>query len=475
LSDASDSARVPWAEVLTRAQAPSLVLVCLGVWLHAADALIVATMLPAVVRDLGGAAYVSWSVALYELGSIVAGTVSALWVLRWGVHRAMVGAALVFALGCIVSAVAPGMPVLLVGRLLQGLGGGGLSALAFIGVARLFSPRLMARVMALISILWGASAFLGPLIGGLFVTYATWRTGFLFFAAQACALACLILFGIGFPGNAQAGPAPRRAPLGRLALLAAGTLLVASAGVSVSWRRTPALLGLGFAAISAFLWLDRRHAETRLLPRHAFGLGTPAGAALLMNLLLSMATIGLATYGPILMTVIHHIPAITAGYVLAAEAIGWSLTAVALSGAPETQDTRHILGGMVVVTLGVGGMIWAIPHGPVGLIAAFATLQGAGFGSAWTFVLRRARRLVAPDDLERLSGAMSSVGHFGYGLGAALTGIVANAAGFSERAGADEARHVALAVYGFCLPMAILGLGATVRFVRPAQPSTLAR
>ena len=61
---------VAWRELLTRQYAASLVLVCAGVWLHAADSLIVATMLPAIVDEIGGRKLVSWTVSLYEIGSI---------------------------------------------------------------------------------------------------------------------------------------------------------------------------------------------------------------------------------------------------------------------------------------------------------------------------------------------------------------------------------------------------------------------
>jgi hypothetical protein len=49
------------------------VLLCLGVWLHAADTLVTATVTPAIVDEIGGIAYVSWTILLYQIGAIVAG------------------------------------------------------------------------------------------------------------------------------------------------------------------------------------------------------------------------------------------------------------------------------------------------------------------------------------------------------------------------------------------------------------------
>ena len=67
----------------------AMALVCLGVWLHAADSLVVATKLPSIVADIGGQAYVSWTVSIYEIGSIVSGAASALLTMRYGLRWPM--------------------------------------------------------------------------------------------------------------------------------------------------------------------------------------------------------------------------------------------------------------------------------------------------------------------------------------------------------------------------------------------------
>jgi MFS family permease len=474
MTDVSQDARVGWGEVLNKECASPLILVCLGIWLHAADALIVATMMPSIVAEIGGAPYVGWTIALYEIGSIVAGAMGAILVLRMGLRRPMTLAALTFAIGCLTSAASSSMAGFLAGRLLQGLGGGGLSALAFIATTSLFTPRLTARVMAIISVLWGTSAFLGPLIGGMFVQHSTWHMGFVFFGAQGLALAGWINFRIRIPDPARDRKSAPDAPIVRLSLLALGVVLIATAGIDVSFPRTVLLLAAGLAVLALFLRLDARRPATRLLPHQPFNIRTPIGAAQIMNLTMSVATIGLAAYGPLLMTVIHGASALAAGYVLACEAIGWTLAAILLSGAPERHDPFYIFSGMALVAAGVGAMIFAIPHGPLPLIALAAAVQGGGFGAAWTFVLRRARRLVAADDLERLSGAMSVVGHFGYALGAALLGIVANAAGFAIGNSVAEASTVARWIFTACLPIALLGLFAAGCFVRPPRAAPMA-
>jgi MFS family permease len=456
---------VSWREFLGSPYAASLALVCMAVWLHAADSLIVATMLPSIVAEIGGAALVGWSVSLYEIGSIVAGAASALLTMRFGQRAPMSMAAALFGFGCILSAVSPTMPLLLTGRALQGLGGGGLVAMGFVAVGLIFPRRYIARAMAAVSTLWGVSAFAGPLVGGFFVEYATWRWGFAFFACQAFALALWIVLRSD-TGTTRSTADAAEFPVRRLSLLCLAVVLVAFGGVEVSILRTVPSVAAGLVCLIGFLWLDERAGDTRLLPRRPFDLWHPAGAALLMILSMSMATIAVTAFGPLLVTAIHGASALTAGYIVACSSIGWTLMAVLVSGLPERFDRLMIALGMTVVTLSILGFLHAVPNGPVWLIAVFAAMEGGGFGMAWTFILRRTMGLAGADEVQRISGAIPTIQRLGYALGAAYVGIVANASGLLSIETAADAAKVARWVFASCVPFAAIGLIAMSVLVR---------
>ena len=76
-----------WRDLVSPALAPRAALVVLGVWLNAADALVTATIMPSVARDLGGAAYYGWAVAFYLTGSILAGPAPASSPIGWAFAR----------------------------------------------------------------------------------------------------------------------------------------------------------------------------------------------------------------------------------------------------------------------------------------------------------------------------------------------------------------------------------------------------
>ncbi|NBB82705.1 MAG: MFS transporter, partial [Alphaproteobacteria bacterium] len=446
---------VPWSEILTRRYAGALALVSLGVWLHAADALLVATMIPAMVAEIGGRALVAWTVALYEVGSIVAGAATGLATVRFGLRAPMTAAAALFAAGCAVSALAPTMPVVLAGRLMQGVGGGGLMALSLVAVTLIFPTRLIARAMAVVSTLWGVSAFLGPLTGGLFVEYATWRWGFGFFALQAAGLALWIVVRGPVPAG---GVGAARFPALRLALVSAGVVLIAWAGIEVTPLGTPLAVLAGLAALAGFLALDARAGAERLLPRRPFSLAVAHGAALTAVLTFSLATVAIVAYGPILVVLLHGVSALTAGYIVACASIAWTVAAVAVSGAPERFDPLLIALGLGLVAVSVLGFALVLPPGPVWAIALVAAVEGAGFGLAWTFLLRRATALAPRAERERIAGAIPTVQRLGYALGAAWVGIVANAFGFAEAETGRDVAPAARMIFLASLPAALVGL-----------------
>lgn len=458
---------VSWKEFFSHSQLGSLALVCLAVWLHGTDGLVMATMIPQIVDDVGGSGLVGWSISLYEMGSIVAGSAGALLTMRYGLRRPMSWAAFVFGLGCLWSSFAHTMPHILFGRILQGLGGGGLVAMVFIAVNALFSRRYVARALATVSMLWGTAAFVGPLLGGAFVTYATWRIGFVVFALQAFALSLWIALRQGHE-ELPSIPVASGFPWGRLLLLCLAVLLVSFGSVEDGLWPTIALIGTGLLCLAAYFILDASASEGRLLPRHAMDPRRPEGAILPMVLLIANATIGLMAFGPLMMTHIHGLTALEAGYVVACTSIGWTLASVLVSGAAERSDRYLVACGISLAVVAVIGFAYAVPHGPIWLIALFSGIQGGGLGLAWTFLFRLATGLVAKEEIPRISGAIAPIQRLGYALGAAYLGTAGNALGLKTLATHAEVLRVAYGIYLGAIPFALLAWVLMMVFVTRA-------
>ena len=181
--------RVDWRELWRSGDLGRFCFISLGIVFHAGCENMITTILPAMVRDLGGVEFTGWTFAIYETGAIIAGAAAGRLVTYWTVRTNMIVAAIIFALGCVATVVAPSMPWLLGARLLTGLGGGALISLCFVATRRYFPASIWPQLMAILSVVWGVAAFGGPLYGGLIVTALSWRWAFIIFAFAALAFA----------------------------------------------------------------------------------------------------------------------------------------------------------------------------------------------------------------------------------------------------------------------------------------------
>jgi EmrB/QacA subfamily drug resistance transporter len=147
----------------------------LGMLLAALDQTIVATALPTIVSELGGINHLSWVVTAYLLASTSStplyGKISDLYG-RKGVFQAAI---VIFLVGSALSGLSRNMGELIGFRALQGLGAGGLMALAMAIIGDVVSPRERGKYQAYMGAVFAFASVAGPLLGGFFVDQLTWR------------------------------------------------------------------------------------------------------------------------------------------------------------------------------------------------------------------------------------------------------------------------------------------------------------
>ena len=448
---------VGWREVMTREHLPRLLVMCLAIWLHAANTMLAATTLPEAVGEIGGLRLVSWAFALYLMGSIVAATAVSAHVARHGLRRTMLIATLVYTLGCVICASAPVMPVLLAGRTVQGLGGGALVALVYIAQDRFFPNRLVPRIIACLSVVWMMSALCGPLIGGAFATAGLWRAAFWSFALQGLILAAVVH---ALLARTERGSAPgaRKVPAVRLVLVAGAILAISFAGAVHSAAAATALLAAGCLCLWRFAARDSAAAgRSRLLPGHATDLRHPVGCGLAMTFLLCLCMMSLVVYGPILLIRLYHLTPLEAGFIIVTESIGWTAGAFFLSGQAPAREGRLIRLGSALLLAGTAAQAWFVPQGPLWLVVVSAFLGNAGFGMIWGYVIKRVVANANREDRDRAGSMLPSVQQTAFALGAALTGIIANALAFDQMTRAEEFRMAAFWLFAGFVPPALLG------------------
>lgn len=441
-----------WADVLGEGRLPSFVLICLGVWLNAADSLVTATIMPSVGRSLGGYAYFGWATAGYLMGSVLAGASSGILALRFGLRASTMAAALLYAAGCVLSAMAPHMFTFLAGRILQGIGGGWVVGLCSVAIGLLFANRLLPRVYSAISSVCGVAVLIGPLLGGVFADAGAWRAVFWMFAIQGTLVAAAA--GIMLPA-ADPATATNKVAWRQLGCVAIGIALISLADLAGDAAGAAGLTGLGIGAFVLALRLDAG-ASVRLLPQGSGDPRTVHGAGYATLFLLYVASMGLTVYGPAVLQTLRGLSALAAGYVVSAEALAWTAMALPVAGLTDPWPNRLIRLGAVTVLLGLLACALVFDHGRLPWVVLAAGLIGAGFGLSYAFISQSI--LGAVEDEERAIGGagIAMVRLTGAAAGSAVAGAIANLAGFAAGFSVPAARAAGIWVFVATLPIAVL-------------------
>jgi predicted MFS family arabinose efflux permease len=454
-----------WGDLLAQGRSPRLALICLGVWLNAADALVTATIMPSVGAELGGYAYFSWATAGFLVGAILAGASSGRLSEIFGLRSATAFAGVVMAAGCVMSALAPDVGTFLAGRLIQGLGSGWISGFAMVAIALMFPERHLARVFAAVTFIWGIATLLGPLFGGLVLEGGGWRDVFWLFALQAAVFSAAAPLLLGGSSKAPGGPG---IPWTQLGVLAVGVGAIAVADMAGAPALSIGLVLAGFAILALVLWIDSR-ARVRLMPHRAGDLTTICGAGYFAMFAMTAASMGFAIYGPPILQQLRGFTPLWAGYAIGAESLAWTLAALAVSGATGKWDVRWTRLGALCLIASLAILAWMMADGRLVWLLIGGSLMGAAFGLSWAFMSRRLLAALSDEDRAIGSSAIMAVRQTGAAAGAAISGVAANLAGFSHGLTDASARAASFWVFIAVVPLALAGAWGAWRMTGSAE------
>ena len=397
-----------------------------GMFIAAVDQTIVATALPAIVSDLGGIRYLSWIIVGYLLTSTAStplwGKIGDL----YGRRRMFQTAIVIFLVGSLMCGLAPNMVALIAGRLVQGVGGGGLYALCFGIVGDLVPPRQRGRYISYFAGMFAVAGVMGPLVGGVITDHLGWR--WIFTINLPIGLASLVVTSITLKL-----PATRRdakVDLLGAVLLVAGVvsvvLMTVWAGSEYAWGSAP-ILGLGGSAmvlLALFIFWETKASEP-ILPLRLFR--NPVAAVLLaLSFLMGPMFFAAASFVPLFMQGVHGFSATASGLMLAPNALGLSIAAI-VTGRLTTRTGRYkhwvLIGtGVLVVAvfllsrLNEGWSNWQI-----GLVMLFT---GVALGTAMPVLSTASQNAVDMADLGVVTAAITFFRTLGGSFGIAAFGAV---------------------------------------------------
>jgi len=460
-----------WPALLAPRLALPLGVLLGGVLLHSMNVLITATLLPSVVAELGGANLMSWPTTAFVASSIIAASGTSIVSDRFENRRAFSGGAVIYAAGAVLCACAPSIGFVIAGRFVQGLGGGLLSALAYVFVRNAFPEPLWPRVFGLLSGVWSVTVLIGPLIGGVFASYGHWRSAFVMVAGLGCLLSAGALFTL--PADRRSDQAVSRTfPAGRIALICGAIGLLSAASIATGQATKAMLITATVAGFVLMMRTDRR-AAAPLLPSDAFSLRSGTGAGLWMILLMSAGYSPLAIYAPLFLQRLHGVSPLGAGYMVALASLAWTTAALSVASISEEWPPRLIIMGPFAMGAGLAGVGLLMAPGPVAALVVPIVFIGAGIGAAWAFVLQRVMSGAKHGEENIAAASAATVQQAGIALGAAIAGLVANASGLDN--GLDPGSvlraslWVPLALVG--APLAACAIGARLNLMSRAVPS----
>lgn len=146
-----------------------------AILLVAIDVTVVSTAMPTIVSDLSGINLLSWVFAIYTLTTSVTTPIYGKLADLYGRKTIFSIGVVLFLLGSILSGASQTMMQLIWFRALQGIGAGAVMPITFTIIGDLFSGEERAKMQGLFSSVWGIAGILGPLVGGFFVDYGSWR------------------------------------------------------------------------------------------------------------------------------------------------------------------------------------------------------------------------------------------------------------------------------------------------------------
>lgn len=356
-----------------RAMTTGLVLI---VTLVAFEALAVATAMPAAERDLGGIRFYGWAFSGFLLASLIGITAAGEECDRRGPARPFVAGIVLFSAGLAVAGLAPSMPVLVLGRVVQGLGAGAVPSVAYVAIGRAYDPGLRPRMFAVLSSAWVIPGLIGPAIAGAVAEYATWRAVFIGLLPLIALAAVLVV-----PPLRALGPPPRIAGapsrVGGALRLAAGAAMAVGGAASgeaiVAVLLVPAGIALGLPAL------------LRLSPGGTLRAAPGVPAAIAGMALLNMAFFGAEAFVPLMITSVRDASSLVAGLALTASTLSWTAASWVQERAGGRVTRRaFVAAGFALVAAGIGITSAALAEPvPVAVTAAGWTVAGAGMGLAY--------------------------------------------------------------------------------------------
>src|SRR4051812_1507764 len=350
------------------------------------EALAVATVLPVVEDDLGDLSLYGWVFSAYLLASIVGTIVAGREADRRGPALPFAAGCALFAVGLIAGGLAPSMPLLVLARVVQGLGAGTVPAVAYAVIGRRYPSAVRPRMFAVLSTAWVVPALAGPALAGFVADSFGWRWVFLGLVplvavSAAMAIPPMLTIGPVVAPDAPDGELPdvpegaRTRDAVQLAL-GAGLVIAGLTAWDEPWL-VPILVAAGvLVGVPALL---------RLVPDGTLRARPGVAATVLIRGIQTFAFFGTDAFVPLAIQEVRHESVTYTGIVLTVSTLSWTATSWVMQHYVDRWGPRAFVRlGFVCIAVGIAGVAAALnPSVPVWTVAVSWSIGAGGMGFSY--------------------------------------------------------------------------------------------
>jgi EmrB/QacA subfamily drug resistance transporter len=382
-------------------------IVAIALFISTVDATIVATALPAIHHSLNATInWAGWVITIYGLGLVVSLPIAGKFSTQYGCRRVLLCGVVVFTVASVLCGASTSIYMLIVFRAVQSLGGGALMP-ASAGLVSDHFGSARDRAIGMFGTVLSAGQIVGPLLGGFFVGYLSWR--WIFFVNVPIGIVLFFLIARLIPESVLR--ATTKTDVRGLLLLTSG-ILACIFGITVLGTSNGNVHTITFVVSEVcalcLLVFFVRHIKRVPEPFVSLRLLRGRGFAVVNteSFLLACVTFGVASLVPLYAQNRYHLPALGSGTLLTARAIGMIAVGALATMALRRTGYRLPMGlGMGIVAVGTVVMSIAPRWGvsPYAWLAVGAGITGVGVGMT-TPASRNASLQLAPDEVAAITG-----------------------------------------------------------------------
>jgi EmrB/QacA subfamily drug resistance transporter len=392
--------------------------VLLALFLGALDALVMSAAMPTIIAELSGLHLYAWVYTAYFLARAVAlpifGKLSDLFAVR----QLLLVSVTIFIAASMAAGAAPSMGFLVAARVFQGIGSGGIFALVYVVLSEAAPEGQRAKTLSMASFIWGVASVIGPTMGGVMVSFFSWRwIFFINLPLGLLSLAGIALFLTEFREKKKNASLDWSGLVSLTGFLMSVLTLVMIGGRDIAWISLPSILLAGTTILFG-IWFVKTELnakdpilDLRFFRRRGFAMGNLAGFCA------SFSMFSLFGYAPLfLQGALGHTP-LQVGMAMLSLSLGWSVGSLILGRFMHltTQKTGALAGG-VLLAAGTGLTLGFSPA--TIMMHSFLVFLVVGFGMGFVVLstLLVVQNSLATSDL----GVATSSHQFARTLGGTL-------------------------------------------------------